>query len=259
MKLFLELVSEFHLWNCSWALWRRGQRPRVKSQRLSYLTWSKQAERWSLSAQKQMRKKKREMPRSIELHFFVLNAVREVWCKRCSPFLDSVLYFYIVSPLKWMNNTQKCMKKEWENSRETQVQSSIRCLVEQPARQHMFACDARSDVIDPCVFCWTAKMDVKMNGCCVGEMRSFLVIHVDCAVCSCQNSQPNLELRDDPQSITHIAAVVLGDWHATANLKSWNRCFHLRERDTLGSQEEITLNVLWLLVQVCSFQTIVYC
>lgn len=181
-----------------------------------------------------MRKKKREMPWSIELRFFVLNVMREVWCKRCSPFLDSVLYFYIVSPLKGMNNTPKCMKKEWETSCETQVQSSIRCLIEQPARQHMFAGDARSDVIGPRVFCRTAKIDVKIDGCCVGEMRSFLDIHVDCAVCSCQNSQPNLELRDDPQSITHIAALVLGDSHTTANLKSWNRCFHLPdERETL--------------------------
>lgn len=97
-------------------------------------------------------------------------------------------FFYIVSPLKGMNNTPKCMKKEWENSCETQVQSSIRCLIEQPARQHMFARDRRSDVIGPCVFCRTAKMDVKIDGCCIGEMRSFLDIHVDCAVCSCQNS-----------------------------------------------------------------------
>lgn len=75
-------------------------------------------------------------------------------------------------------------------------------------------------LVGPGVFCRTAQMDVKMDGCSVSEMLSFLEINADCAVCSCQNSQPNLELRDDPWSITNIAALVLGDSHTTANLKS---------------------------------------
>lgn len=96
------------------------------------------------------------------------------------------------------------------------------------ARQHTYAAyDARFGCHRPYVFCRTAKMDVKMDGCCVGEMRSFLVIHVDRAVCSCQNSQPTLELRD------HHSHRCFGSWRSARNLKSWNRRFRLpHEKET---------------------------
>jgi len=82
-------------------------------------------------------------------------------------------------------------------------------------------------------------MDVKMDGCSVCEMRFFLVIHADCAVCSCQNSQPNLELRGDLQSITHTLL-----WLLEIQLKEMFR--GVRQGTGLGRQLSQTLNLTFV-------------